>query len=218
MAHIETVLLEGQRRGLIGKGPIEEHLHHSLGFAEGLSESTRFVDLGSGGGVPALVVAIEDPSKFCTLIESAERRCRFLEWAVSELEIADRVEVLHGGVEDCARDSLLRGNFDGVSSRSFGPPSVTAECARGFLSPEGILVVSDPPVVKRWSDEDLTQLNFKVERSYVYTAQPTGADAIGLDDAGENSSSSSFTVIRAVGACPETVPRRRGIPRKRPLF
>ena len=55
---------------------------------------------------------------------------------------------------------LHRASYDGVFSRSFAAPSVTAECAAAFLCPGGALVVSEPPepVEGRWPTEHVQSL------------------------------------------------------------
>ncbi|MCZ7627750.1 MAG: class I SAM-dependent methyltransferase [Microthrixaceae bacterium] len=78
-----------------------------------------------------------------TLLDSARRRTSFLTWALTVLAeadpgIQDRSEVLWGRAEEVARDDRVRGRFDVVVARSFGRPSVTAECARPFLQSGGL--------------------------------------------------------------------------------
>jgi 16S rRNA (guanine527-N7)-methyltransferase len=83
---------------------------------------------------------------------------------VRELGLADRAEVLEGRAEELAHRPELRGSFDVVIARSFGPPAVTAECAAGFLAAGGELLVTDPPTlpVDRWNGEALASLGLEV--------------------------------------------------------
>lgn len=197
---LTDVLVEGRARGLIGRLDLAEQIRHSTGFVGALPDEGRLLDLGAGNGLPGLVIACIRDEWRVTLLESAARRCRFLEWAVEELDLGGRVTVVHGRAEVVAREDEHREGYAAVVSRSFGPPSVTAECARGFLVDGGVLVVSDPPDGdSRWGDAGLAALGFRVERSY-------------------RSGGGSFTVLRAVGVCREEIPRRVGLPQKRPLF
>lgn len=105
----------------------------------------RVLDLGSGGGVPGLVLAEADPTLRLVLLDSGARQCRFLRQAIADLDVGGRVEVVEERAETAARDPARRGAFDVIVARSFGSPAVTAECAVGFLRLGGCLVVSEPP-------------------------------------------------------------------------
>lgn len=164
------------------------------------------LDLGSGGGLPGLVVATYRPELELTLLEVRQRACRFLWEAVGILDL-DGVVVVEARAEEAARSPDLRETFDGVVARSFGPPAVTAECAVGFLRPGGRLVVSEPPVTdesdstsSRWPADGLDQLGLGV---------PAGG--------GGHGGGGSFVVLEKLRS-DERWPRRVGIPTKRPLW
>jgi 16S rRNA (guanine527-N7)-methyltransferase len=199
------LLERSQAVGLIGPGPLEPHVLHSLAFADVLRLSwgdspaeRRLLDLGSGGGVPGLVLADLWPGIAVTLLDSGKRRCQVLRDGVDEAHWESRVSVICGRAEEQARVPDLRGTFEAVVARSFGPPAVTAECASGFLSIGGLLIVSDPPESARWPD--------------------AGLKLLGLRSESKVSEPFHFSVFRQVEACPEAYPRRNGVPAKRPLF
>jgi len=85
------------------------------------------VDLGSGGGVPGLVLAAVWTGSTVYLIETMGRRAAFLSRSVGTLDL-NLVHVIPGRAEEAGRDPALRGTFDLVTARGFGPPAVTAEC------------------------------------------------------------------------------------------
>jgi 16S rRNA (guanine527-N7)-methyltransferase len=73
-----AVLQGAQDLGLLGPGPVEAHLDHSRAWAEALgAPPARFMDLGSGGGVPGLPLVLEWPSAHATLLDS---RVRSVAW------------------------------------------------------------------------------------------------------------------------------------------
>jgi 16S rRNA (guanine527-N7)-methyltransferase len=159
----------------------------------------RVLDLGSGGGVPGLVLAEARPELAVVLLDATRRRCRFLREAVAELDLGGRVEVVEERAESAARRPELRERIDVVVARSFGPPPVTAECAVGFLRVGGRLVVSEPPDrAERWAEDGLEALGL------------TPAEHAG----GPGASFAWFEKQRA----DERWPRRVGIPAKRPLW
>lgn len=209
------VLRSAQDLGFIGPGPLEDHVRHGRAFADAVSEGwrttrrsprsplpRRAADLGSGGGVPSLVIAVEWPDVRLRLIEAQGRRAAFLRQAVDHLELGDRVAVLEARAELVGRDPLHRGAYEVVTARAFGRPAVTAECAAPLLETGGMLAVSEPPGenlgADRWPESALARLGMGEPKSL-------GADL-------------HFSLIRQVEPCPERYPRRDGIPAKRPLF
>jgi 16S rRNA (guanine527-N7)-methyltransferase len=143
---------------------VARHLELSVSLAEAIAvPPRRFLDLGSGGGVPGLVLAQCWPRADAVLLDAKQRRCGFLADAVRGLGWADRVTVRCGRAEVLARDPDLRASVDLVVARGFGRPAVTAECAVGFLPPGGRLVVTEPPGSAvpdpgRWPAERLHEL------------------------------------------------------------
>ncbi|MGZ4710399.1 MAG: RsmG family class I SAM-dependent methyltransferase, partial [Acidimicrobiales bacterium] len=141
------VLERSRDLGFLGPGPVEPHIEHARRFSAALTgpRPARALDLGSGGGLPGLVLILAWPSTVWCLLDANQRRTDFLTDAVDELGVADRVTVVRGRAEEVAHDPAHRGRFDLVVARSFGKPAVTAECAAGFLVVGGMLVVSEPP-------------------------------------------------------------------------
>jgi 16S rRNA (guanine527-N7)-methyltransferase len=198
------VLDRARDRGFLGGGSVEFHVEHAeaLVGATGSEFAGRFLDLGSGAGVPGLALALAWPEATGTLVDSRRRRCSFLDEAVLELGIEDRVAVECGRAEELARRPDFRGAYDLVASRGFGPPAVTAECAVGFLRPGGRLVVTEPPGEpegSRWPAEGLATLGLH-----------------GPEVRGELGP--RFAVLTLPEPASDRWPRRVGVPAKRPLW
>ncbi len=199
------MLEEARRRGFLGPGPVTAHVDHAEGFAaavESSGEGPQYAaDLGSGGGVPALPLALRFGDCRWILVESGVRRAAFLREAVLSLGLGDRVAVVEARAEVVGRRPEWRGRLDVVTARGFGPPPVVAECAAPLLEVGGRAVVSDPPGgdPRRWPGEELAKLGMAPSPSV------TGRGA-------------AYQVLRQVAPCPEHIPRRVGVPAKRPLF
>jgi 16S rRNA (guanine527-N7)-methyltransferase len=157
------VLLESKQLGFLGPGPVEDHLRHAEGFASAVTRPpARFLDLGSGGGVPGLVLAVSWPGSEAVLLDASVRRTAFLRRAVITLGLQARVEVRTARAESAGHAATLRGAFDVVTARSFGPPAWTAECGAAFLRSGGVLLVSDPPTgEERWLGPMLASLGLR---------------------------------------------------------
>ncbi len=199
---LDDVLERSRTLGFLGPGPVAPQRRHAEAFLPHLAGRQHVLDLGSGGGLPGLALAAQLLDARFVLLDGNTRRCRFLEAAVEDLGLTARVRVVLGRAEELARRDDLRGAFDTVVARSFGPPAVTAECAAGFLrGPGARLVVSEPPEgsTTRWPAEGLAQLGLA-----------PGA----LHHTGD----ATIQEIEVIAPCPDQVPRRVGIPAKRPLF
>lgn len=207
---LDEILRQAQDLGMFGPGAIAGQRRH----AEELSRlalvdlegdgSIHFLDLGSGGGLPGLVLAwgLPDSGRLTgVLLDAQQRRAAFLEEAVERLGCAERMEAVSARAEDAARDVAHRERYDLVVARGFGSPAVTAECAVGFLRPGGRLVVSEPPEADqaRWDTEQLA--------------------ALGLSPPELRASAHAHAaVLHRQGDLDLRWPRRSGIPTKRPLW
>jgi 16S rRNA (guanine527-N7)-methyltransferase len=207
---LEELLLEARALGFLGPSPLDLQVRHAQGFAAitrrlSGTGSTSLVDLGSGGGLPGLVVALEWPDVSVALLEANGRRAAFLRRAVDRLDLHSRVSVLEERAEVAGRDPDLRATFDGALARSFGRPAVLAECAAPLLEVGAWLLVSEPPRSEgeardeeRWPAEPLRQF--------------------GLEPAEVIHEEFEYRVLRQRDPCPERFPRRNGVPAKKPLF
>ena len=112
----------------------EEHLPDSLALCRFVPAGSRLVDIGSGGGLPALPFAISRPDCTVTMVEPRGRRVAFLRTAVREIG-GKNVEVVQGRLE-CA----LGGGYDIAVSRATFPPEAWLEQAQGLVGGGGRVV------------------------------------------------------------------------------
>jgi len=210
------VLKEGQRRSLIGNSTVAAQIAHSDGFLRALcleAVDGPVVDLGSGGGIPGLVLAVRKSDIHVVMLDSSRRSTDFLNWAVTELELSSSVEVVTERAEIIGRDSRYRGVCAAVVARAFGRPALTAECAAPLLRIGGRLIVSEPP------GDPVLDARTAVRGPVASQRWPVeGCAELGLAPELELRDSYGFAILRQVRACPDRYPRRTGIPAKRPLF
>jgi 16S rRNA (guanine527-N7)-methyltransferase len=198
------VLEEARARGFLGPGPVEPQVEHAAGFAVAAGREAPpgpALDLGSGGGLPGLVLACSWPGSRWTLVEANRRRAGFLAEAVDRLGCENRVAVVCERAEVVGRDPKHRGHYGLVVARGFGAPAVTAECGAPLLHGGGTFVISEPPRrdAHRWPASGLELLGLVAEP---VVRTPNG----------------TFQPLRQASPCPDRYPRRVGMPRKRPLF
>jgi 16S rRNA (guanine527-N7)-methyltransferase len=203
---LDEVLRQAQDLGFFGPGPVPDQRSHAEALCalavDGIGPAPRFLDLGSGGGLPGLVLAVELTGAAGTLLDAQERRGRFLERAVRELGLSQRIEVVAARAEDAARAPGRREAYDLLVARGFAAPAVTAECAVGLLRRGGRLAVSEPPGggSDRWDAVGLAELGLTAPR----VASAGGATVAIME--------------RTDTPLADRWPRRAGVPQKRPLW
>jgi 16S rRNA (guanine527-N7)-methyltransferase len=166
-----AALEDAQRLGFLGSRPIPEVIEHARGFVRALHANTMaaevqgevgdavgtirsVLDLGSGGGIPGLVIAHDLPSTHVTLLDRRAKRTDALERVVLRLGWGHRVVVVCQDVVTFGPDA----SFDAVVARGFGPPTFTLTCAARLVRSGHRIVISDPPGVNRWDSGLLERL------------------------------------------------------------
>ena len=167
---LTETLRDAQRLGFFGAAPIEDAIEHSRGYLHAvgpLAPGSRLADLGSGGGLPGLVLATAYPDVVVVLIDRRQKRTDFLERAVRRLD-ATKTSVWCRDVSAVARgvESGQIAPFDVVTARGFGPPATTLTLATRLLgvSRAGRIVISEPPAGDRWDPALLSRLGLVGER------------------------------------------------------
>jgi 16S rRNA (guanine527-N7)-methyltransferase len=100
----------------------------------------RFVDLGSGGGLPGIPLAAALPADRVLLVESVRKKAGFLDVAVQALGLTGRVAVEPRRAEALARDPRDRERWPAVTARGVAALPDLAEVAFPLLAPGGLLV------------------------------------------------------------------------------
>ena len=202
---LPRALEESRARGFLSPQDLEGQIAHARGFSlvwESLrgSPPLRLLDLGSGGGLPGLVLA-DHWRCDAVLLDSMERRGSFLREVTEWTDTPPGLSVVVARAEDAARAPALEGTFDLVTARSFAPPAVTAECAVRFMPIGGLAIVSDPPGggdPGRWPE--------------------VGLGRLGLRGSAHAAGGFSYRVLEKVDETDETFPRPSGVPGRRPLW
>ena len=132
----EILATDGVQRGLIGPRETprlwDRHLLNCAVVAELLPEAGELVDIGSGAGLPGVVLAMLRPGIRVVLLEPMLRRSAFLEECVARLDLPN-VTVVRGRAEDMA--GVIRADI--ATARAVAPLDRLAGWAAGLLRPGG---------------------------------------------------------------------------------
>lgn len=142
---LEAAYLEAIEFGYLGPREgtrlRERHIDDALGLARLRTPATgeRWVDLGSGAGLPGLPLAASFPSTVFTLVDAQQRRLDWVGRTAARLGIAN-VTTIHSRLEDFAHGPE-REQFDVATARALGPLPVVAELGLPLLRVGGLLIV-----------------------------------------------------------------------------
>ncbi len=109
---------------------IIKHFVDSVYMVDKLKGS--LIDVGSGGGFPALPLKIVNENLSVTCLEATGKKCEFLRAVVSELNL-DNVNILNGRAEDLAKDFKYREKFDLCSARAVARLNTLCEYCLPFV-------------------------------------------------------------------------------------
>jgi 16S rRNA (guanine527-N7)-methyltransferase len=123
VAFAELLATEGVVRGLIGPREApriwERHIVNCVVVTEMISYGASVLDVGSGAGLPGIVLAVARPDLTITLVEPLARRTAFLSEAVTTLGLDSTVTVVRGRAEDLAGGPPVAA--DVVTARAVAP-------------------------------------------------------------------------------------------------
>lgn len=181
---------------------LDDHLADSLVALEvpEIRAAGAIADIGSGAGLPGLVLAIALPAARVVLIESAARKCAFLERTVTACEL-DNVRVVNRRAEE------VREEFDVVTVRAVASLAVVAEYAAPLLRLGGTLVA--------WRGE--RDRVAEVEAEAAATALGLAVDDIRHVVPYPGAINRHLHLMSKLRDTPDRFPRRPGVATKRPL-
>lgn len=177
-------LLQGVavERGLIGPREgeriWERHIFNSLPVATLLPEGARVIDIGSGAGLPGIVLALARPDISMLLLEPLERRAIFLREAIAQLALT-HVTVERGKAAD------FQGKFDVVTARAVAPMERLLAWSWHLLSPGGrILAIKGDRAAEELAQTPLSRYTGASGEILTPTLPTGGCTVISLAKAG----------------------------------
>jgi 16S rRNA (guanine527-N7)-methyltransferase len=197
-----------RRANLVGPAALRViarvHVLDSMAAVRFLGEGLRScADVGTGAGLPGMVGALMDAAVRWTLIDSAQRRCAFLDHVRSSLGVAN-VTVRCARAEEAGRDPELREAHDATIARAVGRLALVAEYCLPLTRVGGRCVAMKGPAVDRQvaaASPAIEALGGRV-REVVRYRLPLGDEE------------RRVVIIDKVGVTPDRYPRRAGVAAK----
>lgn len=159
-----------------------------LAHREWFRENARLIDVGTGAGIPGLMLAIARPDLQVTLLDSQRKRCDFLQHVCDTLGL-NNVTVLHARAEDGARGAL-RETMDLAVARAVAPLNVLCEYLVPYVKGGGYALCWKGPAVKEelaagrkaaqilgGKAEELVKLPIEGREHYIQPVKKTQATA-----------------------------------------
>lgn len=170
------------------------------------SGKVSVLDIGTGGGLPGLVLAIAIPTFDVTLLDATGKKIAFLQQVIAEIGTRN-VRTIHGRAEHIARDPAVRGSYSAVVARAVSSLPALVELGLPMLRIGGHLLLPKGRAI----DEELEN-----GRAAASILGGEIVEASLLPSVGSEIETRLVTV-RKTAPTPGTYPRRSGIPSRDPL-
>ena len=173
--------------------------------AKAKKDKLTFIDVGTGAGFPGLPVKISCPELSVTLMDSLDKRLKFLDEVITALDLKDCVTV-HSRAEDAGRNKKFREKYDIVTARAVARLSVLAEYCLPLVKVGGVFLA-----MKAHSEEEekeagkaIALLGGTIEKTDSFTLPGSDMER-------------SIIVVRKIRPTPARFPRKAGTPSKTPI-
>ena len=189
----------------------EKHFLDSLSMQKALpadfdGKGMKLIDVGTGAGFPGMPIAIFYPALQVTLMDSLNKRTRFLQDTVEKLHLTN-VEVIHSRAEDLARNPAYREQFDLCASRAVANLATLSEYCLPFIKTNGLFISYKAEKGEAELEEGkkaIAVLGGKAEKTVSFLLPETDYGRI-------------LIPIRKIKSTPKRFPRKAGVPSKEPI-
>ena len=185
---------------------VKHFIDSLLCYDEKLMKGKSLIDVGTGAGFPGIPLKIYDPSLQLMLLDSLEKRLKFLHETVSKLQL-DGVTYEHMRAEDAGRNKKLREKADIAVSRAVARLSVLAEYCLPLVKKNGFFIALKGSKYK----DEIAEAEKAIRLLGGSLASVKEVELPGLNDG------RAVIIIQKIKETPYAYPRKAGMPGKKPL-
>ena len=185
---------------------ILKHFKDSLTIEEFIPVSAKVIDVGTGAGFPGLPIKIVREDISLTLLDSLNKRIKFLDEVVSQLELKD-VKTIHSRAEDAGQDKEYRERYDIATSRAVANLSTLLEYLMPFVKVGGSVICMKGPNI----EEELNNAKNAIKELGGELQEIRNFKLEGTDN------ERNIIIIKKVKPISGKYPRKAGMPANNPL-
>lgn len=189
---------------------MKKHFADSLSivkaFSEIRTEKLKVIDIGTGAGFPGIPLKIVFPQIELTLLDSLQKRLKFLQEVIEQLELGE-VELIHGRAEDFCKPSMKREQYDLCVSRAVANLATLSELCIPYVKVGGKFI----PYKSEKAEEEV-----KAAQKAIGLLGGEVKEQIEFE-LPESDIGRTLVVIEKKSATPKKFPRKAGMPAKEPI-
>ena len=185
---------------------ILKHFIDSLTILKYIGENKTFLDIGTGAGFPGIPIKIMREDVNITLLDSLNKRIRFLDIVIKELKL-EKIEAVHSRIEDYGKNKKYRERYDVVTSRAVANLSTLSEYMLPMLKIGGMCISMKGIDVEEEMNQSKNAIN-------LLGGKIKAVESLKLPGGND---SRNIILIEKVKNTPSKYPRKAGIPSKEPL-
>lgn len=187
---------------------IDKHFIDSISLKKAMdvTNPVKVLDLGTGAGFPGIPLKIAYPNLQVTLLDSLNKRIKFLQEVIEELSL-EGIDAIHGRAEDYAKQSGYREQFDICVSRAVANLATLSEYCLPYVKQGGCFISYKSGAVQEeleQSKKAIKELGGRVKEVIPFVLPDTDIER-------------TFVVIGKVKQTPSKYPRKAGLPSKEPI-
>lgn len=189
---------------------MKKHFADSLSIVKAFSkirtEKLKVIDIGTGAGFPGIPLKIVFPQIELTLLDSLQKRLKFLQEVINQLELGE-VELIHGRAEDFCKPSMKREQYDLCVSRAVANLATLSELCLPYVKVGGKFI----PYKSEKAEEEVREAQKAITLLGGEVKEQIGFELP------ESNIGRTLVVIEKKNITPKKFPRKAGMPAKEPI-